>query len=135
MCHSILISLLFDFYNVGNIQMSVSHQRLDQNLTKKLLFFQNSWTVFIGDVIRFINKINRYIHEAAKPQKVVCISNQLTVILRKLMGVNDQFICLTENADNMKRPYEIFFEQNIRILNVKTKQNSYFAETSRIHFS
>ena len=67
MCNSILISLLLDFYNVGNIKMSVSHQSLDQNLTKKLLFFKNSWTVLIGDVIRFINKIYRYIHEAAKP--------------------------------------------------------------------
>ena len=42
---------------------------------------------------------------------------QLAVILEKLKAVNNKFIRLNENAEDIESANEIFFEQNFRVLN------------------
>ena len=45
-------------------------------------------------VTRLINKIDSPIYEFKKPEKVVRLSDQLTFILEKVKGVDDQLITL-----------------------------------------
>ena len=79
--------------------MSVSCQISDPDLIEKFLFLKIGQTAFICQVTRLINKIDSCIRDSKRPKKVVCLSDQLAVILEKLNGMNDQCISLAENPD------------------------------------
>ena len=80
---------------------------------------------------RLTDKIDSCIYEPEKHEKLICLYDQLTVIVEKLKGFNDQFTSLTENPGNIETENEIFFEQNSRILNVKEKIQNYISSYIR----
>ena len=78
---------------------------------------KNSRRAFVGHVTRLISKIETCIFNSDKVEKILCLKEQLAVILDKLKKVNNKFISLNENAEDYETANEIYFEQNSRVLN------------------
>ena len=93
-------------------------QNPDSDLTQELLSLNNSTAAFVGHVTRLISKIETCIFNSDKVEKNALFKKeQLAVILEKLKAVNNKFISLNENAEDIESANEIFFEQNFRVLN------------------
>ena len=95
----------------------MSEQNPDSDLTQELLSLKNSRTAFVGHVTRLISKIETCIFNSDKVGKILCLKEQLAVILEKLKAVNNKFVSLNENAEDIESANEIYFEQNSRALN------------------
>ena len=95
----------------------MNKQNLDSDLTYKLLSLKNIRTAFVGHVTRLISKIETCIFNSDKFEKIFCLKDQLTVIFDRLKAVDNKFISLNENAEDIESTNEIYFEQNSRVLN------------------
>ena len=89
--------------------MSIYEQNPDSDLTQELLSLKNCRKAFVGHVTKLICKIETCIFNSEKVGKILCLKEQLTVILEKLKAVNNKFISLNENAEENKSATEIFF--------------------------
>ena len=57
---------------------------------------------------RLISKIETCIFNSDKVKKILCLKEQLAVILEKLKAVNSKFISLNENAEHIESANEIY---------------------------
>ena len=66
----------------------------DSDLTQEHLSLKNSRTAFVVHVTRLISKIGTCIFNSDELQKILCVKDQLAVILEKLKAGNNMFINL-----------------------------------------
>ena len=66
----------------------------DSDLTQEHLSLKNSRTAFVVHVTRLISKIETCIFNSDELQKILCVKDQLAVILEKLKAGNNMFINL-----------------------------------------
>ena len=95
----------------------MSEQKPDFDFTREILSFKNIRTAFVGHVARLISKIETCIFNSDKVEKILCLKEQLAVILEKLKAVNNKFVSWDENAEDIESANEIYFEENSRVLN------------------
>ena len=57
---------------------------------------------------RLISKIETCIFNSDKVKKILCLKEQLAVILEKLKAVNSKFISLNENEEHIESANEIY---------------------------
>ena len=76
---------------------------------------------------RLISKIETCIFNSDKVEKILCLKEQLAVTLEKLKAVNNKFISLNENAEDIESANEIYFEQSPRVLNTNEIIENYIS--------
>ena len=59
---------------------------------------------------RLISKIETFIFNSDKVEKILYLKEQLTVILQKLKAVNNKFISLNKNKEDTESANKIYFE-------------------------
>ena len=59
---------------------------------------------------RLISKIETCIFNSDKVEKILYLKEQLTVILQKLKAVNNKFIRLNKNKEDIESANKIYFE-------------------------
>ena len=57
---------------------------------------------------RLISKIETCIFNSDKVKKILCLKEQVAVILEKLKAVNSKFISLNENEEHIESANEIY---------------------------
>ena len=105
----------------------MSEQNPDSDLTQELLSLKNSRTVFVGHLTRLICKIETCICNSDKVEKIFCLREQLAVILETLKAINNKFISLNENLEDIESANKIYFAQNYRVLNTNEIIENYIS--------
>ena len=86
-----------------------------ESFTEKLLNLRKSRSAFIGHITRLINKLNEKLSSNDNIKTIKCLEEQLYKILEKLKKVNDEYIRIALNPDDMETLSEIYFEQHSRV--------------------
>ena len=86
-----------------------------ESFAEKLLNLRKSRSAFIGHIIRLINKLNEKLSSNDNIKTIKCLEEQLYQILEKLKKVNDEYISIALNSDDIETSSDIYFEQHSRV--------------------
>ena len=86
-----------------------------ESFAEKLLNLRKSRSAFIGHITRLINKLNEKLSSNDNIKTIKCLEEQLYQILEKLKKVNDEYISIALNPDDIEISSEIYFEQHSRV--------------------
>ena len=86
-----------------------------ESFAEKLLNLCKSRSAFIGHITRLINKLNEKLSSNDNIKTIKCLEEQLYQILEKLKKVNDEYISIALNPDDIETSSEIYFEQHSRV--------------------
>ena len=81
-----------------------------ESFAEKRLNLCKSQSAFIGHIIRLINKLNEKLSSNDNIKTIKCLEEQLYQILVKLKRVNDEYISIALNPDDIETSSEIYFD-------------------------
>ena len=93
---------------------------------------KNSRKAFIGHVTRLINKIHEAIDNLENTEMVLCLTEQLNVMFKKLKGTTFNFIELSPSPEEIENVNEILCEQNSRVIEIQSIVENCFEISSKI---